>query len=478
MTRGKNIFFIILGIGIIVLLIIYSFLKKNTYQWEYYHRYFNSQPYGHSIIDDIFDDQINATVITKNYLSYLDSTATGQKLIYIGDRFKLNQRQAEKTLQWVEKGNDLLIISDFLPTHLAQNIAFGIDSLHWQQNLIDRYDSIIKVLEEEQWEDDDTDGDDYYDYEEELPIMDSDEDESTDSLDWYIHEVQLLRNHFDTIRKLEIRDSSGFFKVTTTNPPITIPLYYQIREDTLEYWTGINYFDSSLLKHFFPEAKMNSFIEEGKVVEFSVKYGDGNITINSLPLSFTNLHMIRPEVWKYNQIVLGKKPDEVLYDKSYHNDFNYGQPRRSELDQSPLYFILSIPAFKWAWYILIGSAVTFFLFKLKREQAVIPVLRPNPNTSLEYAKAIGILRKNESDLFTLADEMYYQWETTLRNFYRTSELDETLKGKGFLVKYPEAKKNIEIINNYKSKLIKNKSLEPYEIKMVYNIINSLLNKTK
>lgn len=474
MNKGKNILFIFLGGGILILFIIYLLLKTDTYNWGYYHRFENNEPYGHEIIDGLFENNIASTVIEKDFTSFLDSSSTGQKLIYIGADFYTDQAQAEKTLRWVENGNDIVIISDFLPEQLAKNLSFGIDSLIWQKALLDEYDSIIQVLEEKQWEEKNLD--DYDD--EEYPVSNFKESESVDSLDWYLHENQLLREHFDTLRSLVKVDTNGFFKVTTTNPSFTVPLYYQIREDTLKSWAGIHYFDSKLLKEFFPDAKMNAFIDEGKVVDFSIHYGSGSITINTLAISFTNLHMIRPEVWNYNQWVLGSKSENILYDKSIHNTSRNRNLHKAGLDKSPLYFILSIPAFKWAWYILLGSVIVFFTFKLKREQAVIPVLRPNPNTSLEYAKAIGILRRNESDLFSLADEMYYQWETTLRNYYRTSDLEETLSGKGFLVKYPEAQKSVQIINNYKSKLIENRSLEPYEIRMVYNLINSLLNKSK
>lgn len=471
MNKGKNIFFIVLGTGVIILLIIYFLLKADTYNWQYAHRYLNNEPYGHEIIDKIFEDKIKATIVEENYLSYIDSTAKNQKLVFIGERFALNQKEVEKTLEWVENGNELLLINDDIPFQLMKNLAYGIDSIQKIEAELKKYDSIIEYLEDELTNDD-------FD---EAPVDQySDESEGilNDSIKWYTDEYKELTNKFKNLWGIEKSDSLSIIQVTTSQPTHSVSLYYQVRQDTLSLRSGLQYYDSYLLKDYFPEVTFNSFVEEGKVVDFSVNYGNGKIRINSLPISFTNFHMTRPEVWKYNQWVLGDKLEVVLYDKGLH--FTYGQPdfRNSKLDKSPLFFILSIPSFKWAWYILIGSVVIYFLFKLKREQAEIPVLRPNPNTSLEFAKAIGILRKNEADLFSLADEMYYQWETTLRNHFRTVDLDETLKGTGFLVKYPEAKESVRIINNYKAKLIKDKSLEPYEIRMIYNLINGLLNKIK
>jgi hypothetical protein len=110
---------------------------------------------------------------------------------------------------------------------------------------------------------------------------------------------------------------------------------------------------------------------------------------------------------------------------------------------------------------------------LKRERSEIPVLRPNPNTSLEFAKAIGYLRRTENDLFAIADEMYVTWEATLRKSFRTTDIEKTLLGVGYISKFPEAKKEVETINNYKRKLVQEQSLEAYEVKIIHNLFVSL-----
>ena len=74
------------------------------------------------------------------------------------------------------------------------------------------------------------------------------------------------------------------------------------------------------------------------------------------------------------------------------------------VSDSPLRFILSQPALKWAWYLLLAGVLIFIIFNLRRTQRPIPILPKNLNTSVEFVKTIGNLYYQEGDIRNLIDK--------------------------------------------------------------------------
>ncbi|MEM1216024.1 MAG: hypothetical protein AAGJ82_10085, partial [Bacteroidota bacterium] len=72
------------------------------------------------------------------------------------------------------------------------------------------------------------------------------------------------------------------------------------------------------------------------------------------------------------------------------NDNYRDQPRRLS-SENPLQYILDQPPLAWAWYILVGVGLLFLLFRTKRRQRIIPVVRPPKNSSLAFVRNIGWL---------------------------------------------------------------------------------------
>jgi len=64
------------------------------------------------------------------------------------------------------------------------------------------------------------------------------------------------------------------------------------------------------------------------------------------------------------------------------------EPGNSD-SRSPLSFILSEPALRTAWYILLGTLVLLLVFRSRRAQRIIPVLPVNRNGTMEFTRAIG-----------------------------------------------------------------------------------------
>ncbi len=96
------------------------------------------------------------------------------------------------------------------------------------------------------------------------------------------------------------------------------------------------------------------------------------------------------------------------------------------MSRSPLNFILSEPALKWAWYILLSIALLFMLFRAKRQQQIIPVLPANENTSLDFVNTIGRLYFLQKNNKQLAERQSEHWFSFIRKKYgiATTKLDK------------------------------------------------------
>ena len=99
--------------------------------------------------------------------------------------------------------------------------------------------------------------------------------------------------------------------------------------------------------------------------------------------------------------------------------------------ETPFKFILSHEALKWAWYSLLIITLIFVIFRAKRTQRIIPVLKKPENASIEFTKSIGTLyyqQKNHKKLALLKMKLFLEY---IRNHYfiSTHEVDVALINK-------------------------------------------------
>lgn len=121
-------------------------------------------------------------------------------------------------------------------------------------------------------------------------------------------------------------------------------------------------------------------------VFFSKSFGEGRLFVHLFPIGFTNYYLTEPDAADFGYKSLAFLPvDDVLWDEHYKTG--------KIMIKTPLRYILSEPHLAWAYYILLFSAVLFIFLHGKREQRIIPVIKPFINTSIEYYKRTALLRK-------------------------------------------------------------------------------------
>lgn len=114
-----------------------------------------------------------------------------------------------------------------------------------------------------------------------------------------------------------------------------------------------------------------------------INMGKGSLLLHLEPDVFTNYYLLQEKTFPIAaeslQYLRGK--DIIWFDGLYD----------LEKEQTPLRFILSDRALKSAWYLLLLALILYLVFKSKREQRAVPIIEPEPNLSVDFAKTIGSL---------------------------------------------------------------------------------------
>lgn len=149
------------------------------------------------------------------------------------------------------------------------------------------------------------------------------------------------------------------------------------------------------------------------------EFGKGNFYIHSTPQAYSNYYMLKGN------------HDYVAHTFSYLEDTgllywdNYKKAGRIIID-SPMRFVLTQASLKWAYYLTIFGILLFVFFKGKREQRIIPVIKPLGNASVGFAQAVGSLYYQNKDYTDLVHKKLNYFLAELRSRYHidTSQLDE------------------------------------------------------
>jgi len=151
-------------------------------------------------------------------------------------------------------------------------------------------------------------------------------------------------------------------------------------EDTLEIRESLYYFsayDSS-------RAEVVAHNKDGQAVLLRYPQGEGALLLSSVPQAYTNYFMLADQVRQEATLSLNLLPTKaVIWNEYYH----LGRMEST----TPLRFVLSIPALRWAVYLTLAGLLLFMVFESKRRQRAIPVVRPPANATLEFVTTVGNL---------------------------------------------------------------------------------------
>jgi len=159
----------------------------------------------------------------------------------------------------------------------------------------------------------------------------------------------------------------------------------------------------------------------GNVNFIRIKYGDGNIFLNTVPLAFTNYNLLYSGNEEYVYKALSHLPvQKTLWDDYYKAGNKY--------TASALQYILSQKSLKWAYYLLLVSIILFIFFYGRRRQRIIPLFEPLKNTTVEFVQTVGNLYYQQKDYKNIAEKKISYFLDYIRNkyFIKASSFDDDM----------------------------------------------------
>lgn len=214
--------------------------------------------------------------------------------------------------------------------------------------------------------------------------------------------MQLLNNLLSSNFKdymMEFSDTSRLLKYT--NSPFSLQEYElenTVNGDNLErrwrvWGNGIySYYDKEVLCK-----------SENKACYIKFSYGAGTILIHTIPQAFTNQYLKSEEGREYIEKALSYLPESVILWDDYTqfvantSDFELDNEHQSRFERkggrvntnSTIAFLLRSKSLRWAYFTILALLVLFVVFMGKRRQKIIPTIRSNNNTSLEFTETIS-----------------------------------------------------------------------------------------
>ena len=144
-----------------------------------------------------------------------------------------------------------------------------------------------------------------------------------------------------------------------------------------------------------------------------LRWGEGRIVVCSVPLAFTNHHLLKGGNARFMAGALS-----LLSPRCWGRAPQTGPPGR----QLPMRFILSPTTLRWAWYLTLVLVVVFLVVRARREQRAIPIVLPPRNASRDQVHTVARLYQEKGDHADLARKMTAYFEEELRERTRPGQV--------------------------------------------------------
>lgn len=179
-----------------------------------------------------------------------------------------------------------------------------------------------------------------------------------------------------------------------------------------------------------------------EVYAIRISLGEGQIFVCTFPRFFSNYYLLKPGHSRFVNELFAYIPNssQLWWDEYYKVEqlarSNRRKPGSSQ--QGFFSYLMEQEAFAWAIWIMLGTILLYAIFEVKRTQRMIPIMKPLPNTTLDFTETVGRLYFHSRDHQTVALKRIKIFLAHVRNQYnlRTGEFSEdfiqTLAGKSGL----------------------------------------------
>ncbi|MCC6186935.1 MAG: hypothetical protein IT256_07270 [Chitinophagaceae bacterium] len=152
----------------------------------------------------------------------------------------------------------------------------------------------------------------------------------------------------------------------------------------------------------------NDTLGKPNMVQYSV--GAGHLTLLASPMMLTNYFLLQPGNRLYYDNIWQVVDGDIF--QVFWGNFTHRSP-----NQSAWAVLMRHPATRWAVLLLLLLSVSFVIFQFRRQQRIIPIIRPNENSSLEFVNTVAMLYYNKGDNHNLACKMDNHFMEYLRSHF-------------------------------------------------------------
>ena len=171
--------------------------------------------------------------------------------------------------------------------------------------------------------------------------------------------------------------------------------------------------DFHIAKHEHPQTTVLGRNSANQTTLVRIGEGKGAFIVSSTPKVFTNYNMLYRNNAEYVAKALSYMPvAPVCWQEFYH----LGRVG----NDSPLRVVLHYPALRWALFTFLLAGLVFILFKAKRTQRIIPLMKPYENATLSFVKILANLYYNQREHQSIIHKRIAFFEEGLRLRYHFS----------------------------------------------------------
>jgi hypothetical protein len=361
-SNNRIILFVVIGILLLGLIAFFALQSQgNEYRWYPRYQHDGRQPYDLAYLQEILEESYDFERYDEHKIpeQLIDEDPKNSTYFFIGSYPYHQKKEAEALYEFMQKGGTAFLVCNNPPDSLFR---YFISEYDCQDQLLDnrRLSSINNV-----------------------------------KIEAILNHPSLINNSFDFYFKKNKKDTAEHFWPYIDN--------YYICEASDYPFDPLGYFYAGL--------------EGAEYVNFiRIKIGEGYLYWHTNPILFSNLYLAEQNKAGEGRAYLEKiflhfDSKRLLWDHASVNpDYSdFTPPSNYSKPPTPMEYIFSQPALRWAWLILLGMTVLYALFGAKRRQRPIPIEEGNRNTSLEFVRTIGRLyyqQQNHKVIFEKLMELY------------------------------------------------------------------------
>jgi hypothetical protein len=379
-TESNKLIFFIIAVVLLATTALYMFSGSRSLTWERSYSPDDKNPYGVSILYNLMtkirgNQEFHRVEDSLHQSLSIDPTQKVDNYIFIGRSLYADSTDTRRLLDFVRNGNRAFIF-----TEEPLNMVFDSLIQPGYEEYETGFFSNDEIPEEENFDQD--------------LFEEVEEYKDTSSVQYFATEYSKRTSGFS--------DSAAYYSLTPEpKEKIYAVKYLEDFEARSFHW-----------RHFSSGLKMRNgeaVIIKGHLGEYYPNYieckvGSGKIVFHSSPLIFTNYHMLNDKPMNYARTVLNELGDGAIFWDEENRTFHFLDKQNNSLDnnenpptEGPLEFILSEPALRTAWYVMLACVALYLIFGARRKQRIIQTISGMENTSIEYTETISQMFMKEKD---------------------------------------------------------------------------------